>query len=132
MLGEAAILYQLSIQPEKGFPVKTGGGVPTYTYVVLISVFLLGVWRILESIWTIKAVRHPPDPEIRAPGVQAALWVALLLGSIAALATSHALVGILLLLLAVMLPRVKKKKPPKGAEDWPEPSTPGPATPPAQ
>jgi hypothetical protein len=132
MLGEAAILYQLSIQPEKGFPVRAGGSVPAYTYIVLISVFLLGVWRILESIWTIKAARRPPEPEISAPGVQAVVWVALLLGSIAALATNHALVGILLLLLAVMLPRVKKKEPPKGAEDWPEPSTPGSTTPSAQ
>ena len=27
LLGEAAILWQLSIQPEKGFPVKTGGSI---------------------------------------------------------------------------------------------------------
>src|SRR5512133_539157 len=40
MLGEAAILWQLSIQPEKGVPVKTGGSIPAYVYIVLASAFL--------------------------------------------------------------------------------------------
>ena len=35
LLGEAGILWQLSIQPEKGFPVKSGGGVPAFAYIVL-------------------------------------------------------------------------------------------------
>ena len=60
MLGEAAILWQLSIQPEKGFPVKTGGGIPPYVYIVLITVFLFGAWRVLESICTFQEARGSP------------------------------------------------------------------------
>src|ERR1039458_1385264 len=58
MLGEAGILWQLSIQPEKGFPVKSGGSLPSYVYIVLLSVFLLGIWRILDAIWTFREARH--------------------------------------------------------------------------
>ena len=50
MLGEAGILWPLSIQPAKGFPVKTGGSVPTFVYIVLLGVFLFGVWRIADAI----------------------------------------------------------------------------------
>jgi hypothetical protein len=124
MLGEAAILFQLSVQPQKGFPVKTGGEIPTYVYIVLITVFLLGVWRILESFWTIRALRHPPDPEVRAPALQAVIWIALLLSSVAALWFGHAIIGIIVLVIAVMLPVVKKKKRPKGTEDWPDANRP--------
>ncbi len=41
MLGEAAILWQLSIQPEKGVPVKSGGNVPAYVYIVLSVAFFV-------------------------------------------------------------------------------------------
>src|SRR5205807_9258692 len=74
MLGEAAILWQLSIQPEKGFPVKSCGKIPPYVYIVLIGVILFGVWRILEAIWTFREARRPPEPEIRGPMFQATLW----------------------------------------------------------
>src|SRR5208283_3286777 len=50
MLGEAAILWLLSVQPEKGFPVKTGGGVPPFVYVVLMGALLFGTWRIAAAI----------------------------------------------------------------------------------
>ena len=45
MLGEAAILWLLIVQPEKGFPVKTGGSVPPFVYVVLMGALLFGIWR---------------------------------------------------------------------------------------
>src|SRR6266567_4587010 len=116
--------------PRKGFPVKSGGSIPAYVYIVLISVFLFGVWRILEAIWTFREARRPPDPEVRAPRFQAAAWACLMLGSVAALATGHGLIGIVALIFGVMLPTVKKKKAPKGAEDWPDSNPAAPANPP--
>ena len=127
MLGEAAILWQLSIQPEKGFPVKTGGSIPNYVYIVLSSLFLFGAWRILESIWAFRAARHPPGPTVRAPKFQVAAWACLLLGAVFALSTGHALLGIILLVIAVILPVAKRKKTPKGVEDWPQAKPPPPA-----
>jgi hypothetical protein len=104
MLGEAAILCQLSIQPEQGFPVKTGGSVPTYVYIVLITVFLFGAWRILESIWTFKAARRPPEPAVRAPRFQTAVWICFMLGAGVALWTGHGIIGTVVLMVGVMLP----------------------------
>src|SRR5664279_4072961 len=75
MLGEAAILWQLSIQPERGLPVKTGGSIPAYVYIVLLSVFLFGTWRILEAIYRFKAARRPPEPDVGAPKFQMTAWV---------------------------------------------------------
>jgi hypothetical protein len=118
MLGEAAILWQLSIQPERGFPVKTGGSIPAYVCIVLLSVFLFGTWRILDAIWTFREARHPPEPTVWAPTFQIVAWACLMFGAIAALSTGHGLIGIVVLVLAVMLPVVKKKKAPKGVEGW--------------
>jgi len=120
MLGEAAILWQLSIQPEKGFPVKTGGSIPAYVYIVLLIGFLFGTWRILDAIWTFREARHPPEPTVWAATIQIFAWACLILIAIAALSTSRGLIGIVVLVVAVMLPVVKRKKAPKGPEGWPD------------
>jgi hypothetical protein len=130
MLGEAGILWQLSIQPEKGFPVKTGGGIPAYVYIVLLGVFLFGAWRIMESIETFREARRPPDPAIWAPRFQATAWACLVLGAVVALWTGHGLTGTVALVLGVMLPVMKRKRAPKGVEDWPDTKPSAPATPP--
>jgi hypothetical protein len=128
MLGDVAILWQLSIQPEKGFPVKTGGSVPTYVYIVLISVFVFGLWRILEAIWTIRAARRPEEPEVWSPKLQMGAWFCLLLGSAVMFCLGSGLIGVVILVIAVMLPITRRKKTTKGAEDWPDAK----AAPPAQ
>jgi hypothetical protein len=119
LLGEAAILWQLSIQPEKGFRLKTGGTIPAYVYILLLVVFAFGVWRMLESIWTFRAARQLAEQEVRAPGLQVAAWVCLVFASITGFYSGNGLLGLGPLILAVTLPRVKRKKTPKGAEDWP-------------
>jgi hypothetical protein len=129
MLGEAAILWQLSIQPEKGFPVKAGGSIPGYVYIVLISVFLFGAWRILEAIWTFREARRPPEPVVWAPKCQVTAWACLMLGAVVALSTGYVLIGIIVLVVGVMLPIVKRKKTPKGVEDWPDEDAKQPAEP---
>ncbi len=91
LLGEAAILWQLSIQPEKGFPIKTGGSLPAYVYIVLTSVFLFGVWRILESIETFREARREAEPSVRAPKLQMAVRIFFMLGAVAAPAQTESL-----------------------------------------
>jgi hypothetical protein len=130
MLGEAGILWQLSVQPERGFPVKTGGSVPTYVYIVLIGVFLFGVWRIMEAIWTFREARRPPEPAVRAPRFQATTWACLVFGAVVAFCTGHGLIGVVALVVGVLLPVVKRKKAPTGVEDWPDTKPPSAATPP--
>jgi hypothetical protein len=120
MLGEAGILWQLTIQPEKGFPVKTGGSVPAFAYIVLISVFLFGTWRILVAIWTFSEARRGREPVVRAPQFQAVVWAGCVLGSVAAFWMGHGLVGVVVLVAGITLPVTKRTRPPKGIEDWPE------------
>ena len=108
-----------AIQPEQGFPLKTGGSIPAYVYIVLAGVFLFGTWRILDAIWTFRQVRHSPEPTAWAPTLQMVAWACLILGAVAGLAMGRGLIGLIMLVLAVMLPVVKRKRAPKGAEDWP-------------
>jgi hypothetical protein len=119
MLGEAAILWQLSVQPEKGFPVKPGGSLPAYVYIVLAAMFRLGVWLIMTALWRFHEAGRPPEPDVRAPKIQAAVWICLILGAGVALWRGHGLTATLVIILASILPMVKKKKAPRGVEDWP-------------
>ncbi len=119
LLGEAAIFWQLSIVPEKGVPLKTGGALPGYVYVMLIVPGVLGVWGLLHSVWVFRdSRRRRTDPEVRAPGLQAAVWAGLLGGAIFAGVTGHAVMALVLLLATVSVPRVKKIKIPRATEDW--------------
>ena len=118
MLGEAAILWQLSIQPEKGFPVKTGGSIPAYVYIVLISAFLFGAWRILVAIYTFREARSGPEPELWSPKLQLNAWVLLVLCSTVSFGLGHGLIGVTMLVMAVMLPITKRKRALKDVEDW--------------
>jgi hypothetical protein len=120
MLGEAAILWQLSIQPEKGFPLKTGGSVSAYVYIVLISVFFLGTWRILASIYSFREARRGPEPEVWAPKLQLSAWALLVLGSAVSFWLGHGLMSMAMLVIAVMLPVTKRRRAPRGVEDWPD------------
>lgn len=126
MLGEAAILWQLSTLPEKGFAVKTGGSVPAYVYIVLSSVFLFGLWRLLSAIETFRATWRPSEVLIPTPTLQAIAWAVSMFGAIVAFGFHHELIGLFALVIGVMLPVTKKKKAPKGTEDWPE-TNPSPA-----
>ena len=119
MLGEAAILWQLSIQPEKGFPVKTGASIPAYVYIILISAFLFGTWRILAAGYNFREARCGPVPEVWTPKAQLSAWALLALSSIVSFGLGNGLIGMAMLVIAVMLPITRRKKAPRGVEDWP-------------
>ncbi len=131
MLGEAAILWQLSIQPEKGFAVKTGGTVPTYVYIVLGGVFLVSLVLLLSAAERFRAASHPSENPIPAPIFQAVVWASFMLASVLAFFFHHEVIGIVVLMIGVMLPVAKRKKAPKGTEDWPDANPPPQAKPPA-
>lgn len=120
MLGEAAILWQLTVQPQKGFPIKSGGRIPAYVYIVLAGVFLFGLWFLLRSIDAFYSTFRPSEAVVRAPKFQVTLWLACLLAALVALSNHHELIGIAVLVVGVMLPATRKKKIPNGTEDWPE------------
>ncbi|HXT11288.1 MAG TPA: hypothetical protein VN873_06970 [Candidatus Angelobacter sp.] len=84
MLGEAAILWQLSTEPERGFAVKTGGIIPGYVYIVLGGALLFGLLLMLSSIERFRATNRPPEDIIPVPPIQATLWIGLMAASIVA------------------------------------------------
>jgi hypothetical protein len=120
LVGEAAILWQLSIQPEKGFPIRTGGAVPLYVYVVLGALLLFGIWRVVQSIENFRDTLRSSDEQVPAPKLQAILWVAFMLACILSFYFGHALIGLLALVVGAMLPATRRKSAPKGTEGWPE------------
>ena len=111
LLGEAGILWLLTIQPEKGFTVKVGGTVPTYVYVVLISALLFGIFLVLEACVRFKAARQEPEPAVWAPRLQIGVWACLLGGGVGLTWIGFWWAGFILLLLMLVLP-FRKKAPP--------------------
>jgi hypothetical protein len=108
MLGEAAIFWLLSVQPEPGFRIKTGGSIPMFAYILIAGALLLGLWRIVASIETFSTTIVEQEAVVRAPRLQAFFWAALVLGAIATSCFGYGLLGLALLLAALLLPRVKK------------------------
>ncbi len=122
MLGEAAILWLLSIQTEKGFPVKAGGTIPTFVYAVIISAFVVGLWRFIASIENFMEGLRGPDPIVQVPFIQAMIWAGLMSGAVVATCRGYWLLGFALLLAALLFPRVKKtasgQKAVRGEPGW--------------
>ena len=108
MLGEAAILWFMSDQPEKGFPVKAGGSVAPFVYIVLTGALLFGIWRIAAAVKVFRSSLRQPEPAVSAPRLQAVLWAGLVIGAVATSSLGCTLPGLALLLAALLLPRTKK------------------------
>ena len=108
MLGEAAILWFLSVQPQKGFPVRTGGSIPPFVYVVLMGALLFGIWRMVAAIKVFRASLREPEPIVSTPMFQCLVWAGLIIGAIAATCLGRNLFGLALLLAALLIPRRKK------------------------
>jgi hypothetical protein len=121
LLGEAAYLWLLTVQPEAGFPVKTGGAIPLYFYVVSAGMLLIGTLLTLQAIWKIRRIRSDATPVFGAGSLQIAVWLVLVVGSVVTLCTGHGLMGMMLLVVAVLMPVEKRQRRPRGAEDWPSP-----------
>ena len=107
MLGEAAILWLLSIQPQKGFLIKAGGSIPPYVYFMVAGALLFGIWKIITAVDTLGTVFREPEPIARAPRFQVLLWSGLILGAIIASYLGHWLPGFAMILAALLLPRSK-------------------------
>jgi hypothetical protein len=108
MLGEAAILWLLTIQPETGFPVRTGGSIPLFVYTIVIGALTFGIWRFVIACNSLRIARLTPEPIIRRPRLQGGIWMALILGSITAVCLGRGLFGLALLLGALLVPRTTK------------------------
>jgi hypothetical protein len=120
MLGEAGILWQLTVQPQPGFAVAKGGSIPNYVWILLIGMVLFGLWRIFNAIGTFLDALGKAGIGVWAPKFQLILWCCLVAGATVAFLTRHGVPGFLLVVPAVMLPVTKRKKPSKPVDEWPQ------------
>lgn len=121
LLGEAGILWQLTIQPQPGFAVTKGdGGIPKYVWMVLIAMLLFGFWRIFATIGTFLDALGKDGIEVWAPKFQLILWCCLVAGAAAVFWFQRGSLGFLPIAIAVMLPVMKRKKRPKPVDEWPQ------------
>jgi hypothetical protein len=130
MLGEAAILWLLSVQPEKGFPVKAGGSVPAFVYVVIGVALLLGIWWLDTAIDALRNALKGRVPTVPAPALRAIVWLGLVVAAISCLYFDRRLVGFALILALLLLPRTKAPLDEAATADNP-PKQPNPANSPS-
>jgi hypothetical protein len=60
--------------------VKTGGGVPAYVYILVISPLIFGVWCLLKAVRRFRAARSLSDSLVLAPGFQVLVWASSMAG----------------------------------------------------
>lgn len=109
LLGEAAIIFNLTRLPGEGIPVKTGGALPKFVIIFLalqIAIGLLLMAAAVRSLRRWRKTRHVIF--FPKPAWQVGIWSVLLATCILCLFCGKPLVGIILLLCAQFLPRCKQ------------------------
>jgi hypothetical protein len=109
LLGEAAILWQLSVQPQAGFSVTAGGTVPGMVYLVIVALLGVGGWTVLEMWRRIARLRGGAEPQVWEPGFQLSVWAACLTVAAGVAATGYPLAALGLFLVGSLVPRENKK-----------------------
>ena len=112
-LGEAAVLYFVTRMPAKGFSVRQRGRLTGHFYVGLLIYFLVGGFWILMSILRVRRWRRrAPEKPVSLERQQFIGWLALILGEVLGVAFGQVSAGVILILLALLLPRGAKSEPP--------------------
>jgi hypothetical protein len=109
MLGEAAILSQLTVQPQVAFAVQKGGSIPPFTYIVIAFGLLFGTWRIAVTLRAFQIAKRGPEPVAWRPHLQTSLWMCLVFGAAVALWTTLWWLGFLMILVALLFPFTEKR-----------------------
>jgi hypothetical protein len=103
-LGEAGVLFGLTRQPIAGVPVKTGGSVPNFTWIIMAIQTILGLGLLLAAGRSLRSWwgRRETFP---APRVQLVLWASFLVAGLLSIFFWKPSVGLALVLAAQLLPR---------------------------
>ncbi len=108
MLGEAAVLWLLTVPSAPGFPVQQGGALPPFVLVVLLGPALLGLAHGVSGVRRVRqALKHAAL--LPMPRLHAAVWLALVVPSLAALGAGSWRAGLLALGLCTVLPMTWRK-----------------------
>lgn len=105
-LGEASILFTLTRMPAEAVQIKTGGSVPGIVYIAMMLSFAVGVLVTLAALARFNRWRRRlPRRTVPLAEVQLGIWIILVAAGIALSVTRSLTAGLLLILLAQLLPR---------------------------
>ncbi len=111
LLGEAAILFNLTRLPAAGFPVQTGGSIPRFTWIVLALQAGMGLAIVTSSLLGVRRWRRRQRSfRLRGQRVQAILWAGFSFGGLGLMLAGWWSWGALALLSAQLLPRVRRRQ----------------------
>lgn len=105
LLGEAAILYNLTRMPPAGVPVVKGGKLPALVYVMVCAYSVTGTLL----LWgTLRAARMKLTRDAYGARLQFGIWALLLGGGMLGLWMGYTAAAIVMILLAQFLPRTRR------------------------
>ncbi|MDD5678234.1 MAG: hypothetical protein PHW60_09640 [Kiritimatiellae bacterium] len=113
-LGEANMLYLLSQNPESSQAIRLGGHIPPLVYGLFLFYFGLGILECLAAFRNLHTWKKTQTTiSIPAEGFQCGLWVALILSGIVLIICFSPGIGILPVLFALLLPRLRPTRQPQ-------------------
>ena len=104
------MLFALTRTPVEGSEITIGGHVPAFVYLALALYLGVGLILMLAAFMRVSRwKKHKFERHIPLANTQIVIWMFLLVVGIALLATCDFAVGLLLTLLAQLLPRDREK-----------------------
>lgn len=112
-LGEAAILFNLTRSPARGFSVTTGGSIPAITIIIIAVQLVAGLTSVSMCIVRLRSWRrNRPNLTVLLPRAQFRFWLGLLAASLVLFALGKVAFALIMLLLAQFFPRCRCRKSP--------------------
>ncbi|NLE57555.1 MAG: hypothetical protein GX616_04290 [Planctomycetes bacterium] len=108
-LGEAGILFNLTRQTAAGRSIVTGGRLPGFFHIVLGLYLVVGTAAV---VWTVRGLRRwrqrMSKRYVPLARIQFCIWAALLAAGVILLILGRTLPGLVALLVALLLPRMRR------------------------
>jgi hypothetical protein len=121
LLGEAAILFSMTRQPADGLPEIRGGRIPSVVYAAVSAYFLIGAALVLTQLAVLKRWRRRRHQySLPLAMVQVPVWVVVTACGIVVFLLGGLGRGVILLLIAQLLPRTIRKQRVDVKEEQPE------------
>jgi hypothetical protein len=110
-VGEAATLFAFTRRSAVPLRGDSEGGTPAGVYLGLGFLLALGLYEIVAAWWKLRRLRRDdPWRYVPAPQIQMAIWAILLVGALLTWLAFSALVGLVLLLAALVLPWQRQRR----------------------
>jgi hypothetical protein len=109
-LGEAGILFNLTRQPGKGIPIKTGGAIPGFVLILLAIQFGIGLVLLANPVRSLLHWRDQQGLRVPLIRIQIGIWLCLVLAATILFLSGKTVIPITLLLCAQLFPRCNGRR----------------------